>query len=66
MTFGDRRRRFTEQQCASVNILSDDIVENVENFTLMISTEDSDVILDPSSATVLILNNDCEQLLVKL
>ena len=57
---GNRKRRFNSQHCNTVSILSDDIVENDEYFELMLNTADPDVILSPSNANVVILNNDCK------
>ena len=60
-----RRKRMislppSQQQCINITILSDDLVEYDEYFSLALSTADPDVSLMPATATVFILNNDCE------
>ena len=45
--------------CTSgINIIDDSILENNETFTAVLSTEDLDVLIDPTSATVTIVDND--------
>ena len=45
-------------QCEDVPIQQDTILETNESFTVELSTTDLDVILDPQSATVTIMDND--------
>ena len=47
-------------RCVNVTILADDLVENDELFSLVLSSVDPGVTLMPANATVVILNNDCE------
>ena len=53
-----RRSVVSETQCISVFLLSDNLVENDEVFTVHLSTMDSSVNLSPDYADVVILNND--------
>lgn len=50
----------TEQQCTTISIISDECVEDDETFHLQLSTEDESVMLNPATAYVTILNNDCK------
>ena len=45
--------------CVNITILEDEILENNENFVVLISSADSSVITGPQS-TVTIINNDGE------
>ena len=45
----------------TVTIIDDDLRENAERFTGLLSSTDAAVILDPSTTTVEIEDNDCEQ-----
>ena len=45
-------------QCEDVPIQEDIILETNESFTVELSTTDPDVILDPQSATVTIMDDD--------
>jgi len=53
------------QQCTTISIISDDLVENAETFHLLLSTMDEGVILSPARAYVTITDND-GQLLIYL
>ena len=57
---GKRSLPAIPQQCTNITFLADDLVEYDEFFTLTLSTQDPGVVLMPASATVVILNNDCE------
>ena len=50
----------TEQQCTTISIISDECVEDDETFHLQLSTHDESVMLNPATANVTILNNDCK------
>lgn len=59
----DKRKRsvvYEEQQCITLSTLSDILVEDTEEFNLVLSTDDSLVMLSPASAVVYILDNDRE------
>ena len=49
-----------EQQCTTISIISDECVEDDETFHLQLSTADESVMLNPATAYVNILNNDCK------
>lgn len=55
-----RRNGFTDEQCFTVSILSDILVEDNEVFLVELSTDDSAVMLNPEEAEVVIINNDSE------
>ena len=44
--------------CRIINFIADDLVENDESFYALLTTTDPDVILYPSSAMIVIENND--------
>ena len=45
--------------CTSgIDIIDDSILENNETFTAVLSTEDIDVLIDPASAFITIVDND--------
>ena len=46
-----------------VPIIDDAVLENSENFSVMLSTTDLDVSLEPSSASVTIVDNDSKIIL---
>ena len=47
--------------CTSeISIFDDLVLEDNETFSVLLSTEDPDVLLDPASATVTIVDNDGE------
>ncbi len=46
--------------CIGVVVIDDETLENNETFIIELSTTDSDVVLSPVLATVLIVNNDSE------
>ena len=47
--------------CTSeISIIDDLVLEDNETFSVLLSTEDPDVLLDPASATVTIVDNDGE------
>ena len=46
------------QQCVEIPILNDDILESIEQFTAILSTNDTNVALQNNSATVLIESAD--------
>ena len=63
VTFGgNRKRREVESmtRCVNISIIPDSLVENDETFTVTLSTEDPDVVLNPQNATVIIRNNECK------
>ena len=45
-------------QCVNIDIVNDTILEENELFLAVLETDDQQVILDPLSANVIILNND--------
>ena len=45
-------------QCVSITILSDDILEENETFSVVLSTNDQDVDISQSQSTVTIANDD--------
>ena len=52
--------------CATVvPIIDDDVLEDNQTFTVVLSTEDPYVLLDPASATVTIVDNDGEIVMSK-
>ena len=64
VTFGgSRKRREVDEsmtRCVNISIIADNIVENDETFTVTLSTEDPDVVLNPQNAIVIIETNDCK------
>lgn len=59
--FEGRRKRsdtYDDQQCITLSFLSDTLVEDAESFSVLLSTDDPVVMLNPPSAEVIILNND--------
>jgi len=46
--------------CINTSIVDDTVVEEVESFTVSVSTTDTAVTISPSSATVIIIANDGE------
>ena len=54
------------QQCTTISIISDDLVENAETFHLLLSTMDEGVILGPARAYVTITDNDGQLLIYYL
>ena len=46
--------------CISISIIDDTVVEEAEGFTVNVSTTDTAVAISPSSATVVIIDNDGE------
>ena len=50
--------RQTEQQCITLKFLSDELVEDDEQFSVYLHTDDPRVMLNPAYATVIIGNND--------
>ena len=49
-----------EQQCTTISIISDECVEDDETFHLQLSTADESVMLNPATAYITIVNNDCK------
>lgn len=45
-------------QCDDILIIPDNILENTENFQVLLSTTDTAVAIDPNRATVSIFDND--------
>ena len=45
--------------CFNVSILDDEIYEEEENFLVMLTTGDPQVKLSPSTANIIIVDNDC-------
>ena len=43
--------------CTSFSVLNDNIVENLETFTIELSTVEDNITLSPSSGTVTIIDN---------
>ena len=59
----DRKKRSnsgvqTDQQCITLSFLSDELVEDDEEFSVHLRTDDPLVRLSPAYATVIIGNND--------
>ena len=48
----------TGPQCQSISITDDSILENDEMFVVALSTADQDVILNPSTTSVTIIDDD--------
>ena len=48
----------TQPQCADIQLEDDTIRENDETFFVMLSSSDSEVMINPSAATVTINNDD--------
>ena len=59
VTFGGSRKRQEVTHCVNISIIADNLVENDETFTVTLSTEDPDVVLNPQNATVIIETNEC-------
>ncbi len=59
---GSRRKRLlsheVDVECVNISIVSDAFVEFDEELLLLLTTNDPDVILNPQSARLTILNND--------
>lgn len=53
----------TTEQCTLITIDLDTVVENTEIFSVQLDTRDQDVILFPTTASILILDDDSEFLL---
>ena len=50
----------SERQCVEVPIVNDDDLENEEQFSVTITTEEDRVTLEPDSTTVIITDDDGE------
>ena len=48
----------TGPQCQSISITNDSILENDDVFVVALSTTDQDIILNPSTTSVTILDDD--------
>ena len=48
------------EMCTAISITNDAILEDSETFSVQLNTTDQAVILNPSSSTVTILDNDSE------
>lgn len=48
----------SQQQCINISIISDNIVEDTEIFTVLLTTNDNAVMLSPDEAEVAIIDND--------
>ena len=48
----------TTEACVDISIIDDDIVEDTEDFSVTLATDDSAVMLEPDSAIVNILDQD--------
>ena len=46
------------QECANISITSDEILEEDEAFDVVLTTNDTDVMIRPNSATVTIVDDD--------
>ena len=46
--------------CQNISIVNDGVREEIQNITLGLNTTDSQVVLSPSSATIIIIDNDSE------
>ena len=50
------------ERCLNITIINDGVREDInEEFTLVLSTGDSDINLFPATAQVLVIDNDSEQ-----
>ena len=59
----EKRKRsveYDEQQCITLSILSDVLVEGTEYFEVILHSDDPLVMLDSDSAIIYILDNDRE------
>ncbi len=54
----------TNRSCASIPIVDDADLEPPENFTVIITTPDPDVIVDPDTSTVIVSDNDSKSPLI--
>ena len=53
------------EECQNITIVNDGVREEVsEEFTIMLTTQDPDVILQPHTAQVLVIDNDGEQIIL--
>ena len=53
------------EQCKDIIIVNDGVREDVtEEFSLMLTTEDPGVILQPNTAQVFIIDNDSEKIIL--
>ena len=50
----------TTEQCTLITIVLDTVVENTEIFSVQLDTADQDVILFPTTASILIVDDDSE------
>ena len=50
----------TTEQCTLITIDPDTVVENTEIFSVQLDTRDQDVILFPTTASILIMDDDSE------
>ena len=48
----------TSRACADIPIEDDQIVENPEDFRVVVGGDDPDIVFDPSNSTVTIIDND--------
>lgn len=48
----------SQPQCADIQLVDDNVLENDENFFVILSSLDSAVLTNPSTATVTINNDD--------
>ena len=46
--------------CQNISIVNDGVREEIQNITLGLNTTDSQVVLSPSSAAIIIIDNDSE------
>ena len=46
--------------CQNISIVNDGVREEIQNITFGLNTTDSQVILSPTSATIIIIDNDSE------
>jgi len=49
-------------QCTSITIVNDSILENDENVLVELTTSDEAVVLNPTSATITIEDNDSKKI----
>ena len=48
----------TESHCGDIQITNEDVLENDESFDVILGSSDSAVIINPSTTTVTIRNDD--------
>lgn len=51
----------SSEQCQLITIVNDGVREDTEEFSITLSSQDPDVVLQPNTTQVLIIDNDSEQ-----